>query len=187
MWLQNWLSSAVWYMIVCCMGYYTVFSHIVIFCLADSVWETNFIYVTIKFCVNMTMRREWFLPTWHAAITRCPRSRSRRRASVTISPVVMEVPALIHYRVGEFWPPPPTPTPPHPLTPIYLCTGFDTSYTGHSVALICMVSFYCNLCSPHHVHMATNDLTYHWQRSRRITLSNYTVSATTQEINSEVY
>lgn len=120
MWLQNWLSSAVWYMIVCCMGYYTVFSHIVIFCLADSVWETNFIYVTIKFCVNMTMRREWFLPTWHAAITRCPRSRSRRRASVTISPVVMEVPALIHYRVGEFWPPPPTPTPPfNPHLPLY--------------------------------------------------------------------
>lgn len=78
----------------------------------DSVWETNFIYVTIKFCVNMTMRREWFLQTWHAAITRCPRSRNRRRASAMISPVDTEVPALIHYRVGELWPPTPTPTPP---------------------------------------------------------------------------
>lgn len=112
MWLENWLSSAVWYMIVCCMSYCTAFSHIVIFCLADSVWETNFIYVTIKFCVNMTMRREWFLQTWHAAITRCPRSRNRRRASAMISPVDTEVPALIHYRVGELWPPTPTPTPP---------------------------------------------------------------------------
>lgn len=118
MWLENWLSSAVWYKIVCCMSCCTAFSHIVIFCLADSVWETNFIYVTIKFCVNMTMRREWFLQTWHAAITRCPRSRNRRRASAMISPVDTEVPALIHYRVGELWPPPPQPPPSNPNLPL---------------------------------------------------------------------
>lgn len=118
MWLENWLSSAVWYKIVCCMSYCTAFSHIVIFCLADSVWETNFIYVTIKFCVNMTMRREWFLQTWHAAITRCPRSRNRRRASAMISPVDTEVPALIHYRVGELWPPPSQPPPSNPNLPL---------------------------------------------------------------------
>lgn len=154
MWLENWLSSAVWYKIVCCMSCCTAFSHIVIFCLADSVWETNFIYVTIKFCVNMTMRREWFLQTWHAAITRCPRSRNRRRASAMISPVDTEVPALIHYRVGELWPPPPNP---HPLTPIYLCAGFDTSYTGHSVALICIVSF-----SLYFMHFSSRPHSYKW-------------------------
>lgn len=85
--------------------------------ITGSVWETSFIYVTIKYCVNMTMKREWFLPTWHAAITRCPRSRNRLRASAMISLVDTEVPALIHYRDGELWP---LPTPPYsPHLPLY--------------------------------------------------------------------